>query len=103
MYLGSSSDLRKATIMANDLIVAHGTFKYSFVLKAALHGCDNPISEQSQYEMECKLNELLDNADKKAANIINNNRKVFDAIVEKLIKNRILSHEELVSIKKGCA
>lgn len=103
MYLGASSDLKKATLMANDLIIQHGTFKYSYILKAVVHYSENPISEQSQYEMECKLNELLDNADKKAAEIINGNRKVFDAIVEKLVKNKILSHEELVTINKDCA
>lgn len=103
MYLGSSFDLQKAMLMANNLIVSHGTFKYNFVLKSVVHYSENPISEQSQYEMECKLNEMLDNADKKATEIIKNNRKLFDAIVKKLLQNKILCHEELVSIKKDCA
>lgn len=103
IYMGAIPDLQKATIMAHDLLSKHGAYQYSFILKSTGHYSENPLSEQSKYEMECKFNEILKNADKKSTEIIKSNKHAFDEIVNKLVENKILSHEELLAIKKECA
>lgn len=96
IFMGAGNDLKKASIMAHNLIINHCVYQYKFTIKGLGHYSENPLSEQSRYEMECRLEEMLSNADKLATETINGNRKTFDEIVKRLMKNKILSREELL-------
>ena len=103
IYMGSAFDMRKAASVAMNLVTNQVAYQYKFVLKSIGGFDDNVLSEQSKYELECKLDELLTNADKVATEIILGQKELFDKIVEKLIEKQIVSREELLKLKEEVA
>ena len=100
VFLGSENDLQKAVMISYSLLTKNSTHQYKFVSRALRHFDDSDLSEQSKYELECKLEEIMDNADKVAEDIITKKRELFDRIVEELLEKQFLSRDELIELSK---
>ena len=100
---GASSDLAKASSIAENMITIYGLSEKegeknrsyvsdNFAIKNYL------ISEKRKEEFDSEIQRFVDEGYKRAEKIIEENRGLIDVIVEKLLKEEILTGEQLTKI-----
>ena len=83
---------------SSDLVSKHGVCGYKHIIQQVRF--DNVyVSEKTLYETENKVEEMLNEADKKASKVICDNKEKFYKIVDLLMTKQVLSREELLAIK----
>jgi cell division protease FtsH len=99
---GAYSDMEVAQQLARSMIVDYGFSEklgpVSWANKENM--LTSPYSNTTLLKIDNEVRELIDNAYKKAKNIINNNSKLFNEIAKTLYDKEVLNREEVESIAK---
>jgi cell division protease FtsH len=99
---GAYSDMEVAQQLARSMIVDYGFSEklgpVSWANKENM--LTSPYSNTTLLKIDNEVRELIDNAYKKAKNIINNNSKMFNEIARTLYEKEVLNREEVESIAK---
>lgn len=93
---GASSDIRKATQIARDMVMKYGMSdlghidfnmdEESRIIK--------PYSEDTAKKIDLEVKKILDNAYNKCENIISQNMSKLDVLVEKLLEKEVIESDE---------
>ena len=99
---GAQADLMSANAMAENLLMSYGlsdiegeknkSYTYGNYIKDFL------LTDEIRMKIHNETSKILDEAYKRAENIINDNKDVFKEIVERLLEDGILSGDELEEI-----
>ena len=103
---GASNDFEQATQMARSMVTEYGMSDKLGPVQyegnhAMIPGAYNPpksISEQTAYEIDAEVRDLLNEARNKAAEIIQSNRETHKLIAEALLKYETLDSNQIKSI-----
>lgn len=99
---GAYSDMEVAQQLARSMIVDYGFSDklgpVSWANKANM--LTSPYSNTTLLKIDNEVRELIENAYKKAKNIINNNSKLFNEIAKTLYEKEVLNREDVESIAK---
>ena len=103
---GASNDFEQATQMARSMVTEYGMSDKLGPVQyegnhAMIPGAYNPpksISEQTAYEVDAEVRDLLNEARNKAAEIIQSNRETHKLIAEALLKYETLDSNQIKSI-----
>ena len=107
---GAGSDLRNATAVARDMIIEQGMG--SKLRDQVFHEDEGglimdrivrekPYSDKTAEEIDREINELIEEAARRARIVINENRHYLDKIKDALIKDETLDGEQVAEIFKG--
>jgi len=108
---GAGSDLRSATAVARDMIIEQGMGKKlrdqvfhetegGLIFDKMTRG-EKPYSEKTAEEIDREVNELIEEAARRARAVINENRKYLDKIKDELLKEETLDDKRVIEIFKG--
>lgn len=102
---GASSDLNGANQIARDMIMHYGlseeeTNKNRSYITSEGFVRDYFISDRKKEQLDEEVQKVIDEGTKLAEEIINNNKELLEIISEKLLKEEILTGEELEQICK---
>ncbi len=93
---GASSDLRKATRLAKDMVMRYGLVEDMSQDRVFIkEGQDNLFNEQIVTDINKYMDEILKEAREYAENLLTEKRKYLDALVEALIEKGMLSKSEI--------
>ncbi len=103
---GASNDFEQATQMARSMVTEYGMSEKLGPVQyegnhAIISGAYNPpkaISEQTAYEIDAEVRDILNEARNKAAEIIQANRETHKLIAEALLKYETLDSNQIKSI-----
>ena len=103
---GASNDFEQATQMARSMVTEYGMSEKLGPVQyegnhAIISGAYNPpkaISEQTAYEIDAEVRDILNEARNKAAEIIQANRETHKLIAEALLKYETLDSSQIKSI-----
>lgn len=102
---GASNDFEQATQMARAMVTEYGMSEklgpVQYEGNHAMFGAQSPqksISEQTAYEIDEEVRSLLNEARKKAAEIIQSNRETHKLIAEALLKYETLDSTQIKSL-----
>ena len=103
---GASNDFEQATQMARSMVTEYGMSEKLGPVQyegnhAVISGAYNPpkaISEQTAYEIDAEVRDILNEARNKAAEIIQANRETHKLIAEALLKYETLDSNQIKSI-----
>lgn len=102
---GASNDFEQATQMARSMVTEYGMSEklgpVQYEGKHAMFGAASPqksISEQTAYEIDEEVRELLNEARNKAAEIIQSHRETHKLIAEALLKYETLDSNQIKSL-----
>ena len=107
---GAGSDLRSATAVARDMIIEQGmgTKLRDQVFHEDEGGLmmdrisrEKPYSEKTAEEIDREINELIDEAARRARAVITENRKFLDSIKDALLADETLDGKKVAEIFKG--
>jgi cell division protease FtsH len=107
---GAGSDLRNATAVARDMIIEQGmgTKLRDQVFHETEGGLmfdkmtrEKPYSEKTAEEIDREVNELIEEAAKRARTVISENRHYLDKIKDALLEEETLDGEQVAKIFKG--
>ncbi len=107
---GAGSDLRSATSIARDMIMEQGmgTKLRDQVFHEEEGGLmfdkmtrDRPYSEKTAEEIDREVESLLEEAAKRAREVITTNRAKLDALAKQLLEKETLNADDVVEILKG--
>jgi cell division protease FtsH len=107
---GAGSDLRNATAVARDMIIEQGmgTRLRDQVFHEDEGGMmmdriqrEKPYSEKTAEEIDREVNELIEEAAKRARAVISENRQYLDKIKDILLEEETLDGEKVAEIFKG--
>ena len=100
MYLGAESDLEKAVSSMMYLISSQAAYGYRFLMNkpSPMNFRSEMSSDSLKMDTAKIMEEKLSSLDKKAEDIINNHRKVFDRVVDALMERQVLCRDELLGI-----
>lgn len=96
-YLGSSSDLQRASEMARRIIISECAYGYGY---AMAEDSGSPFKKTPSDKALDLQEKILDRLDKKVADLISKNRELFDRLVEALLDKQTLSRDEILELKK---
>lgn len=94
---GASSDIKRATQIARDMVKKYGMSSLGYVdyeEKDDQYIQQNPYSEKTSEEIDKAVRDLIDEAQKEAEEILTKNRKKLDELAELLIEKEVLESEE---------
>ncbi len=93
---GASSDLRKATRLAKDMVMRYGLVEDMSQDRVFIkEGQDNLFNEQIVTDINKYMDEILKEAREYAENLLTEKRKYLDALAEALIEKGMLSKSEI--------
>src|SRR3972149_2476991 len=105
---GSSDDIKKATIIARDLVTRYGMSEKigpitlgdrdELVFLGEELGVEKNYSENTAQLVDSEVSNIMKNAFKRAQDILKKYRKVLDSLAAKLIKDETIEREEFESI-----
>ena len=105
---GSSDDIKKATIIARDLVTRYGMSEKigpitlgdrdELVFLGKELGVEKNYSENTAQLVDSEVSNIMKNAFKRAQDILKKYRKVLDSLAAKLIKDETIEREEFESI-----
>ena len=102
---GASNDFEQATQMARSMVTEYGMSEklgpVQYEGNHAMFGATSPqksISEQTAYELDEEVRELLNEARNKAAEIIQSHRETHKLIAEALLKYETLDSNQIKSL-----
>ncbi len=102
---GASNDFEQATQMARSMVTEYGMSEklgpVQYEGNHAMFGATSPqksISEQTAYEIDEEVRELLNEARNKAAEIIQSHRETHKLIAEALLKYETLDSNQIKSL-----
>ena len=102
---GASNDFEQATQMARSMVTEYGMSEklgpVQYEGNHAMFGATSPqksISEQTSYEIDEEVRELLNEARNKAAEIIQSHRETHKLIAEALLKYETLDSNQIKSL-----
>ena len=98
-FLGSSSDLQQAALMLKRLIIEEGVYGYEYI-EAADAVTRAFVKATSTKDISKLQNEILTRLDKKAADLISENQKLFELIVNAVMERQSLSRDEILELRK---
>ena len=98
---GASADLRTTTRVANYVVSKLAMVSDDCPNRAYLHDCESTnYSEKVIDSLNEEVNKLVKKAEERASQILEENRDVLEAIVEALLKHRIMSEKDLDKVWK---
>lgn len=107
MTTGASDDIEKATQVARTMVVEYGMSKLGPInLEAeapSLYSDGSKVSEDTQTKIDIEVKRIVDEAYKKAVNVLTKNRKKLDLVALELLKKETLEGDEFDAIMKGKA
>ena len=92
---GCGSDLSRATSELYSYLRHLGMEEDQFLQSRNING----ISDQVNFEIDCKVESILKERYEVVKTLISENKKLFDAIVEKLVEKETLSSNEIEEIR----
>ena len=105
---GSSDDIKKATIIARDLVTRYGMSEKigpitlgerdELVFLGKELGVEKNYSENTAQLVDSEVSNIMKNSFKRAQDILRKYRKVLDSLAGKLIKDETIEREEFDSI-----
>ena len=103
---GASNDFEQATQMARSMVTEYGMsdklgpvqYEGNHAMIPGAHNPPKSISEQTAYEIDAEVRDLLNEARNKAAEIIQSNRETHKLIAEALLKYETLDSNQIKSI-----
>lgn len=95
---GTSSDLLKARGIIRKLLQETNYYGYDYLYDGERY--DNVFSTKKQDDLEKKINHIMFQYENITTRILMSNRKLLDTLAEKLIKDRIITADELQEIVK---
>lgn len=99
MSLGSINDVTQAVGRMYELIIHHGIYGYEFVVDPNMRMGECYMAEATKAKMNEVFKVQMDKLDRRAREIITDNRALFNAIVDALIEKKMLSRKELFDLK----
>ena len=99
---GASADLENATMLAHYIITKLGMGNDSIKNRTYLNSCNYPMySEKATDIINDEIDKLIKKAEDRANSILTTNRDVLEAIVEALLKQKIMSEHDLDKVWKS--
>ena len=97
--LGCIDDVTQAVGRMYELIMRHGIYGYEFVINPNTRMGECYMSEETKSRMNSVFKTQMEKLDRRARDIIAENKDIFNAIVDSLMDKKILSREELFALK----
>lgn len=97
--IGACSDLARATNRLHFLVADCAAYGYEALPYVVNYGnMDDVVSEETKYRVNSIITEKMHEFDNRAYELISDNNRVFDNLVEALLDKQVLSRDELFEI-----
>lgn len=106
---GAGNDLQKVTQLARDMVANHGmsdelwnqvfTTDDGMMFDKMMH--ERTYSEQTAQKIDEQVRKLVEEASRRAAEVIKANKKYLEALKDELIKNETVEAEDVIKIFMG--